>query len=83
MLIDVRILVTVENGIVTLSGEVKSLIQKQSAVDVAKQVAGIASLINNIQVKTDIGSKYTKSTIENLGIKLPDVDDNPLKISGA
>jgi len=42
---------TVQNGVVTLSGEVTDETAKQTAEDAAKNVKGVKSVVNNINVK--------------------------------
>jgi osmotically-inducible protein OsmY len=41
---------TVQNGVATLSGEVKDETAKQTAEDAAKNVKGVKSVVNNITV---------------------------------
>lgn len=42
---------TVQNGVVTLSGEVTDETAKQTAEDAAKNVKGVKSVVNNINVQ--------------------------------
>ena len=52
--IDAReIAVTVKNGVVTLTGHVASYAEKWTAERVAKRVAGVTALANDIQVKLE------------------------------
>jgi osmotically-inducible protein OsmY len=52
--IDAReIAVTVKNGVVTLTGYVSSYAEKWTAERVAKRVAGVTALANDIQVKLE------------------------------
>jgi osmotically-inducible protein OsmY len=48
---DKKIGVIVNNGIVTLTGEVANFAGKWSAEDIAKRVSGVRAIANDIQVK--------------------------------
>jgi hyperosmotically inducible periplasmic protein len=45
---------TVQNGVVTLSGEVTDETAKQTAEDAAKNVKGVKSVVNNINVQAPL-----------------------------
>ncbi|HEY0608571.1 MAG TPA: BON domain-containing protein [Chitinophaga sp.] len=45
---------TVQNGVVTLSGEVTDETAKQTAEDAAKNVKGVKSVVNNITVQVPL-----------------------------
>ena len=44
--------VTVDNGVVTLTGDVSTTEQRQRIGDAARSVNGVKSVINNIRVKS-------------------------------
>lgn len=46
-----RISVTTKNGKVTLSGKVKDPVQKQKAVQIAKNVSGVKQVKDKLQIK--------------------------------
>jgi osmotically-inducible protein OsmY len=58
-----QVLVTVEDGEVTLSGEVDSFREKQAAEDDAWQVAGVRELDNELVIRT-VEETVTDTTIE-------------------
>jgi osmotically-inducible protein OsmY len=43
--------ISVENGIVTLSGSVSNILAKEKAAEVAQTIRGVRSVVNNIDVK--------------------------------
>lgn len=47
---DPKIVVTVSDGIVTLTGEVRHLTGRWAAEDIAKRVSGVRAIANEIQV---------------------------------
>jgi osmotically-inducible protein OsmY len=48
---DTRVGVTVSNGVVTLTGDVRSYSDRLAADDIAKRVSGVRAIANDIQVK--------------------------------
>ncbi len=47
-----RIDVDTERGVVTLNGVVKSMDEKTRAADIARQVAGVTKVNNNLQIQS-------------------------------
>ncbi len=64
MLVDMKIMATVEEGFVTLEGMVDWNFQKTSAVDAAKTVRGVRGVINLINVKPTVTAMWVKRDIE-------------------
>jgi len=61
---DEKIKAVVSGGFVTLSGTLDWDFQRKSAESCARNVAGVKSIINNIQVKPHVSSKVISSRIE-------------------
>jgi osmotically-inducible protein OsmY len=68
-LINTEIDISVDEGVVTLTGIVDSLLKKQAAVDATEKVAEVKTVINKIEVKTGkltlAETDMTKSTFGN------------------
>jgi len=60
-----RIKVQVQNGLVTLSGEVDWWYQKNAAEDAVRKIVGVVMVSNNITVKPVVKPQDLKSKIEN------------------
>ncbi len=58
-----EIAVTAKDGVVTLSGYVKSYAQKWDAEKAAKRVAGVKALANDIEVRLPSSSERTDADI--------------------
>ena len=82
-LIDDEIFVSAEDGIVTLTGIVNSLVKKQSAISAAKQVIGVKALTIKIGVKAMKSAYFTESTFGDSENILSNTDENMLRVSGA
>jgi hypothetical protein len=81
-LINTEIGISVEEGIITLTGVVDSLSKKQAAADAVKQVSGVKIVINKIEVKDGELADITKSTFGNFENILSNTE-NSIKTSGA
>ncbi len=62
--------VSVENGIVTLSGHVKSYAQKISAERAVKAIKGVRAVAEEIQVRLDKGAGTDDDTIANRAVNI-------------
>lgn len=62
--------VSVENGIVTLSGHVKSYAQKISAERAVKAIRGVRAVAEEIQVRLDKGAGTDDDTIANRAVNI-------------
>jgi osmotically-inducible protein OsmY len=60
---DKKIGVIVNNGIVTLTGEVANFAGKWSAEDIAKRVSGVRAIANDIQVKIPLSGMRSDTDI--------------------
>jgi osmotically-inducible protein OsmY len=58
-----KIGVIFENGVVTLTGHVRSYSEKSAAERIAKRVKGVEAVANDIEVKFDIGGKRDDTDI--------------------
>jgi osmotically-inducible protein OsmY len=59
----IHIGVTVDQGVVTLRGDVKSFSEKEAAEDVVLKVYGVKALANDLTVRLGIGTERTDSEI--------------------
>jgi len=82
ILIDSEIQITADEGDVTLTGTVDSLLKKMAVVDAVKQIAGVKSVINKVDVKSGKLADITKSTFGNEENILSNTEDR-IKVSGA
>lgn len=81
-LMSTEIVVSVDKGVITLSGIVDSLLKKQSAVDTTNHVPGVKFVTDKIEVKTQKTANL-KPTTRDSKDNLSNPDDSLLKISGA
>lgn len=76
--------VTVDNGVVTLSGHVSSYAQKISAERAVKSLKGVRAVAEEIQVRPEKGAGTADDTIANRALKIinwsSDVPDGDIKI---
>jgi osmotically-inducible protein OsmY len=59
--------VSVNNGIVTLSGRVESRAEKRRAEDIASLVSGVTDVANQLRIGS--GSSFTQETTETVRAK--------------
>jgi osmotically-inducible protein OsmY len=59
-----RVKVQVQDGVVTLSGEVDWWYQKDAAEDAVRKLVGVVSVSNNIIIKSTVEPQYVKDKIE-------------------
>jgi len=69
-----KIKVIVKNGEVTLEGEVRWHFQKRLAESALKKLDAVVSIVNNIQVKSDVAASQVKSRIEKALRRSAEVD---------
>ncbi|AZD02329.1 BON domain-containing protein [Pseudomonas chlororaphis] len=76
--------VTVENGVVTLTGHVNSYAQKISAERAVKAIKGVRALAEEIQVRLEKGAGTADDTIANRALNIlnwsSDVPEGDIKI---
>lgn len=75
-LIDTDIAVDVQNGMVTLTGVVDSIIKKQSAVWAAKQVPGVKAITVKLSVKDMNSASFKEPAFEDSENVILSVDNN-------
>lgn len=75
-----KIKVVVENGVVTLEGEVEWYFQRESAYKATQKLLGITRIINNIRVKTHISVKNIEQKIANAFHRSATIDSNAIRI---
>jgi osmotically-inducible protein OsmY len=81
MLVDMKIISTVEEGFVTLEGMVDWNFQKTSAVDAAKSVRGVRGVINLINVKPTVTATSVKRDIEAALRRSAELDARNIQVS--
>jgi len=75
-----RIQVMVENGWVTLDGEVEWQFQKSTAENAIKYTLGVKGITNRISVKPRITAVDVKSKIEGAFVRRAQLDANQIKV---
>jgi osmotically-inducible protein OsmY len=78
---DNKIKVKVENGWITLDGELHWNYQKQSAVRSINSISGITGITNNIVIKSEIHDGIEKKDIELALLRNWAIDDSDIKVS--
>ena len=73
--------VTVENGIVTLSGQVTWQFQRSSAEDAVRTLYGVVDVINNITLKSQPQPSDVKSRIEGALKRNAELDSDAIQVS--
>lgn len=77
---DENIMVKVENGFVTLTGEVPWHYQKEAAGNVVRFLNGVKNLFNNIKIKSEANDVLEKRDIER-ALRRSSVDDSDIDVS--
>lgn len=72
--------VTVENGILTLSGKVKWDFQKRAAEKCVQHIIGVKCVLNLIEIKTDISPKEVKNNIEKSLERRVEIESNKIHV---
>jgi osmotically-inducible protein OsmY len=78
---DDRIKVQVENGWVTLSGQVNWYYQKEAAENATKFIIGVKGVIDIIDIKSDISDSVEKTSVEGALFRNAFVDDSDISVS--
>ena len=78
---DNKIKVKVENGWITLDGELHWNYQKQTAVRSINSISGITGITNNIVIKSEIHDGIEKKDIELALLRNWAIDDSDIKVS--
>lgn len=77
---DDRIKVAVDNGTITLSGEVDYYFQKERAEKAIRDIVGITNIINNINVKSSITPAEVKEKIISQFERNARIDANNIEV---
>ncbi|PRB06102.1 ornithine aminotransferase [Chryseobacterium sp. MYb7] len=77
---DDKIMVKVEDGWVTLEGELPWHYQKEEAASVVKYLTGVKGLINKITIKSELDDAIQKKDIQD-ALKRSSIYDNDIKVS--
>lgn len=77
---DDKIMVKVEDGWVTLEGELPWHYQKEEAARVVKYLTGVKGLINKITIKSELDDAIQKKDIQD-ALKRSSIYDNDIKVS--
>ena len=80
---DTDITVNVENGVVTLTGAVDSLLKKRSAVETVKHITQVKSVKCKIMISTRKLSNTKKQSQKGQENNFATNDENIIKVSGA
>lgn len=75
------IIVKVEDGWVTLEGQVPWNYQKDAAKNAIHYLTGVKGINNNIKIKSDVQEKIEKTNVENAIARSWSVDDSDLNVS--
>lgn len=78
---DNKVKVKVENGWITLDGELHWNYQKQSAIRSINSISGITGITNNIAIKSEIHDGIEKRDIELALLRNWAIDDSDIKVS--
>ncbi len=78
---DNKVKVKVENGWITLDGELHWNYQKQSAIRSINSISGITGITNNIVIKSEIHDGIEKKDIELALLRNWAIDDSDIKVS--
>jgi osmotically-inducible protein OsmY len=73
--------VKVQNGMVTLSGEVNWHYQRDEAEDAVRKLSGVRSVINTIQIKPKVSALDVKRRIEEALKRSAEVEAQAVKVS--
>ncbi|SEW14933.1 Osmotically-inducible protein OsmY, contains BON domain [Chryseobacterium wanjuense] len=77
---DDNIKVKVEDGKVTLEGELPWNYQKEEAGQAIKYLIGVKGVINNIKIKSEVDDEIQKKDIED-ALRRSTIDDSEIKVS--
>ena len=75
-----KVKVRVENGWVTLEGELEWNYQKESAKNAIKNLIGVVSVSNNITIKSETHNEVEKKDIESALKRTWSIDDRDIKV---
>lgn len=79
-----RVKIKVEDGLVTLEGEVSWDYQREAAKSAIRYLIGVKGVINNIQIKSEIHDAIEQKDVENAIARSWSIDDSDIhaKVSG-
>ena len=75
-----RVQVTVENGWVTLEGEVEWQYQKSAAANAVKYLMGVKGVTNSISIKPRVSAADVKAKIESAFARRAQLDANQIRV---
>ncbi len=78
---DDKVTVKVEDGWVTLSGELPWNYQKEAAKSAVNFLSGVKGVINNIKIKSDVHDEIEKEQVEDAIGRSFSVDDGDIEVS--
>jgi osmotically-inducible protein OsmY len=73
--------VTVENGVLTLSGQVRWQFERNAAEDAVRALYGVVDVVDNIKLKTQPQPSDIKSRIESALKRSAELDSNSIRVS--
>ncbi|QBO58611.1 BON domain-containing protein [Chryseobacterium salivictor] len=75
-----KVSVKVEDGWVTLEGELPWNFEKEAASNAVKYLTGVKGVINNIKIKSEVHDKIEQKTIKN-ALRRSAIDDSEIEVS--
>ncbi|WHF52795.1 BON domain-containing protein [Chryseobacterium gotjawalense] len=75
-----KVSVKVEDGWVTLEGELPWNFEKEAAGNAVKYLTGVKGVINNIKIKSEVHDKIEQKTIKN-ALRRSAIDDSEIEVS--
>jgi len=76
-----RIQVTVQNGWVTLSGQVDWWYQKNAAADAVRKLSGVSGVINNVTIRPRVQPVDVKRKIEDAFKRRAEIDTQGIRVA--
>ncbi|SDG04447.1 BON domain-containing protein [Epilithonimonas hungarica] len=77
---DEKIVVKVEDGWITLEGELPWNYQKEAAKRAVKYLKGVKGVINNIKIKSEVHDKIEQKAVKN-ALRRSSIDDSDIDVS--
>lgn len=78
---DAKVQVKVQNGFITLSGEVEWFYQRDDAESAIRKLAGIKAIVNDIRIKPRVMASDIKQRIETALKRNADLEADTIKVS--
>jgi len=76
-----KITVKVEDGWVTLEGELSWNFQREAAINVVNYLAGVKGVFDNIKIKSEIQNAIEQKDVENAIARSSSIDENDIQVN--